>query len=144
MTRKRVYGHYARILVDFDLKSNLATDVLVERDNFALYVGVEYEKMPSFYFFCQSIGHTVTQCSKKDRSKNRLQGKSEDTLGPSYIAKPPIAANDDSQAAVANVPNGTLMNLPPNHNSQLVPVVQDPLEVFDGPTACSSRTTGSL
>lgn len=54
MTRKRVDGHYARILVDFDLKSNLATDVLVERDNFALYVGVGSNKERS-----QNIWHTT-------------------------------------------------------------------------------------
>lgn len=43
-TRARSLGHFARILVDLDLTARLPVEILVERDNFAFYVGIEYEK----------------------------------------------------------------------------------------------------
>lgn len=36
-TKKRVYGHYARILVDIDLTGKLHNEILVERENFASF-----------------------------------------------------------------------------------------------------------
>lgn len=38
--------------------------ILVEREGFAFYVSVIYEKMPDFCTNCQSIGHGIASCNK--------------------------------------------------------------------------------
>lgn len=64
-TKNKVFGHYARILVDVDLCSNLPNEIMVERNDYAFYVGIVYEKLPMFCDFCNSIGHHVDQCKKR-------------------------------------------------------------------------------
>ncbi|KAK2360275.1 hypothetical protein QL285_085560 [Trifolium repens] len=61
-TKKRTFGHFARILIDVDLSSNLHERVLVEWNDFDFYVDVEYENIPPFCNSCQIIGHSVNNC----------------------------------------------------------------------------------
>lgn len=63
--KNRVFGHYAQILVDVNLSAKLHNKILVERDEFAFYVGVEYERLPSFCSYCQVIGHSSQDCKKR-------------------------------------------------------------------------------
>ncbi|KHN28041.1 hypothetical protein glysoja_007773, partial [Glycine soja] len=58
-TRKKVFGHYARALVDINLHGGLRDSILVERESFAFFVNIEYEKIPEFCNFCKHIGHVV-------------------------------------------------------------------------------------
>jgi len=44
-TRNRVFGHYARLLVEVDLSKPLHDNVLVEMEGFAFHVGVVYENI---------------------------------------------------------------------------------------------------
>jgi hypothetical protein len=48
--RHRVFGHYARLLVD--LSKPLCNYILVEREGFAFHVGVVYEKHPEYCNNC--------------------------------------------------------------------------------------------
>jgi len=61
-TRERKFGHYARILVDIDLSKTTYDEVLVEHDDFALMVEIQYERRPLFCHHCYIIGHNVTTC----------------------------------------------------------------------------------
>ncbi|KAK2417435.1 hypothetical protein QL285_039734 [Trifolium repens] len=63
-TKNHVFGHYARILIDVDLDNLLHESILVEREGFAFYVGVIYEKMPSYCTNCQIVGHHISNCNK--------------------------------------------------------------------------------
>jgi len=54
-----VFGQYARILVDMDLLERIFNKILVERDDFAFYVAVSYEKQP--LFFAPIVSESVTQ-----------------------------------------------------------------------------------
>lgn len=63
-TRTRTLGHFARVLVDLDLTSRLPSEILVEREDYAFYIDLEYEKLPPFCSLCHSIGHSVSQCKK--------------------------------------------------------------------------------
>lgn len=47
-TIRRSFGHFARVLVDLDLKKELRDVIMVERDDFAFLVNVEYEKLQCF------------------------------------------------------------------------------------------------
>lgn len=64
-TRKKVFGHYARALVDINLHGGLRDSILVERESFAFFVNIEFEKIPEFCNFCKHIGHVVSNCKKK-------------------------------------------------------------------------------
>lgn len=45
-TLSRVFGLYARVLVDVDMSGRLFDSVLVEREGHAFPVAIEYEKKP--------------------------------------------------------------------------------------------------
>lgn len=72
-TRNRIYGHYARILVDVDLTEKLHEDILIERDGFAFFVYIEYEKIPSFCTHCPTTGHYKDNCKKLSRKDNNMK-----------------------------------------------------------------------
>jgi len=48
VTRNRLYGHYARILVDMDLSKDIFYEIMVEREGFAFPLAIEYEGLPDF------------------------------------------------------------------------------------------------
>ncbi|CAJ2679212.1 unnamed protein product [Trifolium pratense] len=61
-TKKRTFGHFARIIIDVYLSSNFHERILVERNDFDFYVDAEYENIPPFCNSCQIIGHSVNNC----------------------------------------------------------------------------------
>ena len=63
-TKSRLFGIYARILVDVDMSGKLFESILVERDGYAFPVEVQYERQPSFCTHCMFIGHSIQQCKK--------------------------------------------------------------------------------
>jgi len=64
VTRNRLYGHYAQILVDLDLSKKIFYEVLVEREGFAFPVDIEYEGLPYFCTHCHNIGHHINSCCR--------------------------------------------------------------------------------
>ena len=62
VTKKRIFGHYARVLIEIDITSDMHERILVERKDFDFYVDVEYEKLPSFCDSCKIIGHSFKNC----------------------------------------------------------------------------------
>ncbi|PNY08296.1 defensin-like protein [Trifolium pratense] len=71
-TKKRTFDHFARILIDVDLNSNLRERILVERNDFDFYVDVEYENLPPFCHSCQIIGHSFKNCKYQNPQKNTV------------------------------------------------------------------------
>jgi hypothetical protein len=74
-TSKRLYGHYARILVDMDFSRKLFNEIAVERDGYAFNVAVAYEWLPDFYTHCHNIGHDVSMCRWLYPRKDNMQIK---------------------------------------------------------------------
>ncbi|KAG5028774.1 hypothetical protein JHK87_012288 [Glycine soja] len=64
-TRSSSFGHFARVLVDIDLLGNMPNEISVERDSYAFFSSINYEKLPLFCNFCNNIGHVVTNYNKK-------------------------------------------------------------------------------
>jgi len=58
----RIYGHYARILVDMDFSRKLFHEITVEKEGCAFNVEVAYEWLPEFCTHCKNIGLDVTAC----------------------------------------------------------------------------------
>ncbi|KAE9611157.1 putative transcription factor interactor and regulator CCHC(Zn) family [Lupinus albus] len=63
-THSRSFGHFARVLVDINLKASLPDQILVERDGYDFLVMMEYEKLPDVCTGCQAIGHLESKCRK--------------------------------------------------------------------------------
>jgi len=82
ITKNRLFGHYARILVDLDLSKDIFYEVTVEREGFVCLVAIEYECLREFCTHCKSIDHHVTSCywlhpRKADRNEDLVDnGKS--------------------------------------------------------------------
>lgn len=47
------------------LDSMLRDQILGERNDFAFFVGIDYENLPDFCPGCQVIGHLVANCRKR-------------------------------------------------------------------------------
>ena len=63
-TTKRLFGHYARILVDMDFSRKLFHEIVVEREGFSFTIAVAYEWLPDFCSHCHNIGHDITVCRR--------------------------------------------------------------------------------
>jgi len=55
---------FARVLIDVDLSENLFESVVVEREDHALSISVQYEKHPLFCAHYKMIGPSFQTCSK--------------------------------------------------------------------------------
>ncbi|XP_019447356.1 PREDICTED: uncharacterized protein LOC109350589 [Lupinus angustifolius] len=64
-THTRSFGHFAKVMVEINLKAELPDQILVEREGFAFFVSIEYENLPDFCQRCHVIGHVVHQCRKQ-------------------------------------------------------------------------------
>jgi hypothetical protein len=53
-TKSRLFGIYARILVDVDMSGKLFNSILVEREGFSFPVEVQYERQPLFCSHCKN------------------------------------------------------------------------------------------
>jgi len=80
---KRLFGHYARILVDIDFSKKIFHETLVEREGGSYPTEVVYERILDFCSHCQTLGHDVTNCRwlyprKEDMSKDKVaKGKTQ-------------------------------------------------------------------
>ena len=61
-TQNRVFGYYARILVDMDLSKQIYNEVMIEREGYSFPIEITYERLPSFCTHCKNIGHHITSC----------------------------------------------------------------------------------
>jgi hypothetical protein len=73
----RDFGHFARVLVDIDLKHAPTYRVLVERTGFAFFVDIEFENLLAYCSYCKCIGHEVSVCkrNKNPQAHDDLVGK---------------------------------------------------------------------
>jgi len=81
MTKKRTFGHFARVLIEVDLNSRLHDIILVERNDFDFYVDVKYE---NFCNSCQIFGHSVKNCKFQTSKASAYVPKHKIQ----YVAKP--------------------------------------------------------
>jgi len=82
-TSKRIFGHYARILVDIDFSKKFFHEIIVEREGFSFTVEVVYKRLSDFSSHCHTLRHDVTNCRwlyprKEDMSKEKVaKGKAQ-------------------------------------------------------------------
>jgi len=76
-TLKRLFGHYARILVDIDFSKKIFHEILIEQEGGSYPVEVVYERILDFCSHCHTLGHDCTNCRwlyprKEDMSKDKV------------------------------------------------------------------------
>jgi hypothetical protein len=72
-TSKRLYGHYARILVGMDLSKKMFYEILVEREGFSFAVEVIYELVSDLvlrYFIFRCIVKATASSAARVRRLN--------------------------------------------------------------------------
>ncbi|XP_045802224.1 uncharacterized protein LOC123895782 [Trifolium pratense] len=102
-TKKRTFGHFARILIDVDLNSNLRERILIERNDFDFYVDVEYENIPPFCNACQIIGHSLKNCKYQNPPKattSLVNKRKMETVTMSSASEPLVIASNQGVADV--------------------------------------------
>ncbi|AES72172.1 DUF4283 domain protein [Medicago truncatula] len=77
VTKKITFGHFARVLIEIDITSDLHERILVERRNFDFYVDVEYEKLPLFYNSCKITNSLLRTVSIRFLPLCRLSSSSK-------------------------------------------------------------------
>lgn len=87
VTKKRTFGHFARVLIEVDLNSHLHDRILVERNGFDFYVDVEYE---NFCNSCQIFGHSVKNCKFQTPKASTSVPKNKTH----YVAKPNTSSSE--------------------------------------------------
>jgi len=105
-TLKRLFGHYARILVDMDFSRKIFHEIVVEREGYAFPVAVAYEWMPDFCFHCQNIGHDVTVYRRlyprKEPIKETSATKEQIALGKKQITKAKWVPRTDNPSGIGS------------------------------------------
>ncbi|XP_019447216.1 PREDICTED: uncharacterized protein LOC109350434 [Lupinus angustifolius] len=91
-TSNRTFGHFSKVLVEIDLKIELPNQILVEREGFAFFVGIEYENLPEICTGCSSIGHLLAQCRRVTKKSvdesSKAKAKSQQVSKPNTEAAP--------------------------------------------------------
>ena len=65
------FGHYARVLVDTDLKHPLLYHIKVDNEGECGFVNVEYKNILDFCTTCSSIGHLSTHYKLNRPNKDK-------------------------------------------------------------------------
>ncbi|KAL8547278.1 hypothetical protein ACS0TY_006848 [Phlomoides rotata] len=73
-TASRSMGHFARVLVELDLKQYREEYVMFERAGHRSVVYIQYERLPEFYNYCTVMGHSTGNYGTYYTSK---QGKTK-------------------------------------------------------------------
>jgi len=100
-TTKRIFGHYARILVDMDFSRKLFNEITVEREGYAFNIEVVYKWLPDFCTHCQNIGHDVSVC-------RWLYPRQESNAHKEMVAqgKKPVPTKKQQWIPIADNPSG--------------------------------------
>lgn len=71
-------GLYARVLIEVDIANPLPDKILVKNGKSDFVVRTEFERLPVYCTFCNSVGHGIENCNKKreDQYGNRSDSRS--------------------------------------------------------------------
>lgn len=93
------------ILVDLDVATELREQILVEREGFAFFVDIEYERLPLFCYSCGIIGHSLVECRKCGKTQDLMKDQTLNSKKPSarYVPKKVISNNPQDGVVMPQV-----------------------------------------
>jgi hypothetical protein len=126
---EREFGHFARVLVDMDLKKEPLYRVLVERIGFAFFVDFEFENRPEYCHFCNNIGHNQSYCKRVAPDLK----KTDDSKAPQQPKKKEYRVVKDHQKESTD-PVIEVVNLvhSPQKAVEVDPILEGLLRNYDG------------
>jgi len=101
---EQTFGQYARVLVDMDVTQTLRYKVLVERNNFAFFVELDYENLPDFCTYCKKIGHYMEICKNRLNEPDNM-GNKDPRKHKKEVRKEFVQTNDRRQVQGNDVEN---------------------------------------
>ncbi|KAL8507346.1 hypothetical protein ACS0TY_018042 [Phlomoides rotata] len=78
-TLHRRMGHYARILVEIDMKTVLIEKIMYKRAGICSFATLMFERLPEFCRGCGVMGHSTAVCTrgkKEEKNRGRKQRRS--------------------------------------------------------------------
>lgn len=110
-TINKTLGHFAKVLVDIDRASPLRDEILVERQGYAFFVGIQYEKLPLFCSSCKMIGHSNDKSKKLGNHVDNSKAVSK-KAAIQYVPKPKVleVAIDSRDVAGKTAGKGVINN----------------------------------
>ncbi|KAL8479162.1 hypothetical protein ACS0TY_026137 [Phlomoides rotata] len=117
VTRWKESAHFARVLVEVDLKKDLEEYVMIESSGHRSYVMIQYERLPSFCRNCAVIGHDTGDCLSRNQSNNKPSDRGPRMFNRSD--KRPISPEkkDQGNPPSGNTAPATLQNHPPGFST---------------------------
>lgn len=114
-TRDKVFGYYARVLVEVDLSGPLPSSIMVELPDDGFMVDIVYENWPPKCSACRLIGHQLKDCRNRE-NKDELRGRSR-SRKPKQIYKPVEKKDGNVFTSPQNIENLAQLN---NSQSKLL------------------------
>ncbi|KAL8507257.1 hypothetical protein ACS0TY_017973 [Phlomoides rotata] len=76
-------GHYARLLIEIDIKSELVEKLMYRRGEICSFDSIVYERLPTFCRKYGIMGHVVATCSRGRGhvKENKNRGRSSSSGG---------------------------------------------------------------
>ena len=114
-TRDKVFGYYARVLVEVDLSGPLPSSIMVELPDDGFILDIVYENLPPKCSACSLIGHQLKDCRNRE-NKDELRGRSR-SRKPKQIYKPVEKKDGNDFTSPQNIENLAQLN---NSQSKLL------------------------
>lgn len=91
-TRNRTMYHYARVLIELDLRKEKEYNIMYEMSGHCTIASVGYEQHPKFCNHCQIVGHSIDNCrshGNPDGKKTKFprDGLAKDTTQNKWVRK---------------------------------------------------------
>lgn len=102
------------------MKKRIPNEIMVERENFAFFVYLDYENLPAFCDFCHIIGHDISNCSSQKKKKDFNENQVKQVHMPDKGTSVPVMNKKDSVSLkAASVPD----KVNANSSNPVVPLV---------------------
>ncbi|KAL8514652.1 hypothetical protein ACS0TY_013658 [Phlomoides rotata] len=114
-TMHKRMGHYARLLVEIDMKNEMIEKIMYKRAGVCSFANIVYEHLLVFCRGCGIVGHTTAECTRGRRQDmDDSKGRGRSTSGPKHTRSSSRRRRSTSRQRDTSIPLGNNPN-PRNH-----------------------------
>ncbi|KAL8474400.1 hypothetical protein ACS0TY_031028 [Phlomoides rotata] len=114
VTRQKESAHFARVLVEVDLKKDLEEYVMIESSGHRSYVMIQYERLPSYCRNCTVIGHDTGDFFSRNQSNSKTSDRGPRTYN--RADKQPAISDKNENCPQGVFPEVNPDSIPANNN----------------------------